>query len=64
MLRHQKCGEALLGSDDLPPPSLSHFTLLFRRTCLSNQFALMMFAEGDAYAPEAEVSFLSSLVSP
>jgi hypothetical protein len=27
-------------------------------------FALMMFAEGETYAPEAEVSVLSSVVSP
>ena len=27
-------------------------------------FVLMMFAEGEAYAPEAEVSVLSSVVSP
>jgi hypothetical protein len=65
MLRHQKCGEPLLSSDDLVPPlSITSHYFFVGSACLSSLSALMMFAEGETYAPEAEVSFLSSLVSP
>jgi hypothetical protein len=44
---------------------LNDATLLFAGSArLFGRFALKMFAEGETYAPEAEMSFLSSLVSP
>ena len=44
---------------------LNDATLLFVGSArLLGRFALKMFAEGETYAPEAEMSFLSSLVPP
>jgi hypothetical protein len=62
MLRLQKCGAPLLSSDDLARRfSITSHYFVVGSGCLSNLSSLMMFAEGETYAPEAEVSFLSSV---
>src|SRR5256886_11611977 len=65
MVRHQKCEDPSLDLGKSGVFPLNHSTLLFvGSACLLGLFLLKMLAGGETYAPETEVSFLSSLVSP